>query len=67
MGLAHVLAFITTPVILAILFFLIVSPLGFIRRLGGADPLNRRSASEGSYWRPYRTRQSDPRHFEKMY
>jgi hypothetical protein len=68
MLLAEVLAFVSTRIILGIVFFFIVTPIGFIKRLMGWDPLSRRARSSGeSHWKPYSERQRDPRHFEKMY
>ena len=67
MGLAAGMSFVMTRVILAIIFFLLVVPIGLIRRLVGGDPLHRRAAPSESYWRPYVARQTDPRHYEKMY
>jgi Saxitoxin biosynthesis operon protein SxtJ len=67
MLLAEGLSFVMTRVILGIVFFLIVTPIGVIKRIFGWDPLNRRSASRGSYWSPYSERQHDPRHYEKMF
>jgi len=67
MTLAKWLSLITTPIILAIIFFLVVTPIGMIKRLFGWDPLRRRAPSAASYWGPYNARQKDPRHFEKMY
>jgi hypothetical protein len=67
MKLAEVLSFVSTRVILALVFFLIVTPIGVIKRSLGWDPLRRRAASEPSYWKNYEARQRDPRHYEKMY
>ncbi|HKP87779.1 MAG TPA: SxtJ family membrane protein [Blastocatellia bacterium] len=67
MGLAAALSFVMTRVILAIVFFALVTPIGLFRRLIGGDPLNRRAAPSESYWKPYLSRQGDPRHYEKMY
>src|SRR5258708_2387960 len=67
MGLAEVLSFVTTRIILAFVFFGIVTPIGLIKRSFGWDPLNRRAASSDSYWTPYSERQKDPRHYEKMF
>jgi Saxitoxin biosynthesis operon protein SxtJ len=67
MGLAAGLSFVTTRVILALVFFLVVTPIGVVKRALGWDPLNRRSARSDSYWRPYSGRQRDHRHYEKMY
>ena len=67
MLLADGLSFVTTRIILALVFFLIVTPIGVVKRLRGWDPLNRRNGSKGSYWRPYSERQRNRLHFEKMY
>jgi hypothetical protein len=67
MALAEVLSFVTTRIILAFVFFVIVTPIGVIKRLFGWDPLHRRAAKSDSYWKPYSERQRDPRHYEKMF
>lgn len=67
MKLAEAMAFVMTRVILGIVFFLVVTPIGVIKRLTGWDPLSRRAGSSPSYWKPYSERQRDPRHYEKMY
>lgn len=67
MGLSRALSLITTPIIMGVIFFLIITPFGFMRRLLGKDPLNRRAARRDSYWKAYSARQKDPRHYEKMY
>jgi hypothetical protein len=67
MALAGVMSFVMTRVILAIVFFLIVTPIGVVKRMTGWDPLRRRADPEQSYWAPYPERQRDPRHYEKMY
>lgn len=67
MALAEVLSFVTTRIILALVFFLIVTPIGVIKRALGWDPLHRRAAPGESYWKPYSERQRNPRHYEKMF
>lgn len=67
MSLAEAISFVMTRVVLAIVFFAIVTPIGILRRLSGGDPLRRRATSSESYWRPYAPRQNDSRHYEKMY
>jgi saxitoxin biosynthesis operon SxtJ-like protein len=67
MALAGVLSFVSTRIILAFVFFLVVTPIGVVKRLSGWDPLNRRGGPSASYWRPYSARQRDPRHYEKMF
>jgi hypothetical protein len=67
MGLAEGLSKVVTTLVLAIVFFLIVTPIGVFKRLTGWDPLERRAPRRASYWKPYDARQHDPKHFEKMY
>jgi hypothetical protein len=67
MGLAEALSKVVTTLVLAIVFFLIVTPIGVFKRLTGWDPLERRAPRRASYWKPYDARQHDPKHFEKMY
>ena len=68
MLLAEGLSWVTTRIILGVVFFLVMTPIGVIKRLMGWDPLGRRNRQGGaSYWRPYSERQRDPRHYEKMY
>jgi uncharacterized membrane protein YgdD (TMEM256/DUF423 family) len=67
MAFAEVLSYISTRIILAFVYFAVITPIGFIKRLTGWDPLNRRAARRESYWEDYSERQRDPRHYEKMY
>jgi hypothetical protein len=67
MGFAEVLAFVSTRIILGVVFFGIVTPIGLIKRAFGWDPLSRRAARGESYWKPYSERQRDSRHYEKMF
>ena len=65
MKLAEVLAFVSTRIILGLIFFLVLTPIGLIKRAMGWDPLHRRASTRDSYWLPYPPR--DRRHYEKMY
>ena len=67
MKLAERMAYVSSRVILAIIFFLVLTPIGLVKRAMGWDPLQRRSASRDSFWQPYPDRQKDPRHYEKMF
>ncbi|MDX6384718.1 MAG: hypothetical protein QOK48_2291 [Blastocatellia bacterium] len=67
MALAEVLAFVSTRIVLGVVFFGIVTPIGVVKRWFGWDPLQRRAAPGESYWKPYSERQRDPRHYEKMF
>jgi uncharacterized membrane protein YgdD (TMEM256/DUF423 family) len=67
MAFAEGLSYISTRIILAFVYFVVITPIGLIKRLTGWDPLSRRAARSESYWRDYSERQRDPRHYEKMF
>ena len=67
MTLAEGLSFVSMRIILALVYFAVVTPIGIIKRMTGWDPLSRRAAPRESYWQPYSERQRDPRHYEKMF
>jgi hypothetical protein len=53
-------------VLLTLLFFLVLTPLGIIWRLIGTDPLARRRKPAGG-WQPYPGRYRDSNHYQRMY
>jgi hypothetical protein len=65
MKLAEGLSFVSSRIILAVIFFLVLTPIGLVKRATGWDPLQRRSGSRESFWEPYPARNS--RHYERMY
>ena len=67
MKLAEGMAYVSSRVILALIFFLVLTPIGLIKRALGWDPLHRRSGPRESFWHPYPARQQNPRHYEKMF
>jgi len=67
MGLAEQLARVVTFLVLSIVYFLVVTPIGLFKRATGWDPLERRAAPAASYWRPYGARQTSTKHYEKMF
>ena len=61
MLLAVVLGFVMTRVVLTLVFFCLVAPIGLVRRALGHDPMQRRwPAPPGTLWRPH-ARTADPR------
>ena len=67
MAFAEGLSRVVTTLVLLLVFFLVVTPIGVFKRLGRWDPLGRRAARADSYWQPYEVRQADRRHYEKMF
>ncbi len=52
MRLAHLLGRVVTTVLLTVVFFLVITPLGLVMRLLGRDPMMLRSGGgRESYWR----------------
>lgn len=64
---SQLLGTINAFVFLSIVFFLILTPLGFVLRLFGRDELRRRGPAPASGWEPYPERNRNPMHFEKIF
>jgi len=67
MKLAEGMSYVSSRIILFVVFFLILTPIGLVKRAMGWDPLQRRAGSRESFWEPYPERQKNTRHYEKMY
>ena len=65
MKVAEALAYVSSRIILALVFFLVLTPIGLVKRAMGWDPLDRRAKPGDSFWHPYPQR--DSRHYEKMF
>ena len=63
MGLAKVISKVTTPIVMSVIFFLVLTPAGFLVRLFGHRPLARAGESP-TYWqsRPAGSRRGDMGH-----
>ncbi len=56
MRVSHFLGRIVSPLILGLVFFLVVTPLGLVMRLLGKDLLRlRRNPTSATYWQPARS------------
>lgn len=62
MGLAGLLGWINSRILLSLVFFLMVTPLALVLRALGKNPLDLRMRDRPSYWRPPRVR--DARHHD---
>lgn len=68
MGLAVILGYIMTRVLLTLVFYLAVTPIGLIRRLMGKDPLRRKWEPEAStYWLDKTYDDDSPKRLERYY
>ena len=67
MRLAHALGYVNSRILLSGIYFLLMTPYGLVLRVLGRDTMNRRGASQKSYWIPKsKTRQSRER-FERLF
>lgn len=67
MRLAHALGWINSRLILGFLYYGVFTPLGFLRRLAGRDPLRRRGPGAVSYWVPRSKPRPDREQFERLF
>jgi len=49
MRLAHLISKVTTPIVMGVMYLLVLTPVGLLRRMFGANPLVHEAASS-SYW-----------------
>ena len=67
MRVAAALGYINSRVLLSLMYYGVFTVYGFVSRLFGRDPLNRRAATRDSYWiERKRTRQSKEQ-FERLF
>jgi hypothetical protein len=66
MALGHILGWINTRVILGVIFFLVVTPIGVVRRWLGRDPMGRRFRPDLRTYRVERNRRP-PSHLRNQY
>ena len=64
---AHLLGWVNTRVLLSVFYFVVLTPVAVVRRLGGWDPLQLKRSTATSGWLPYAARMKDPKHYEHMY
>jgi hypothetical protein len=59
MAVAHAISRVTTPIVMAVMYFVILTPAAMLRRLFGENPLVHREAANG-FWktRPANARRS---------
>ena len=67
MQLAGVLGYVNTRILLGVMYYGVFTPLGFVRRLLGRDPLRRRGPRADSYWIPRARTRQDREQFERLF
>ena len=67
MGLAHILGYINSHILLTLVFYLLFVPYNLVARLVGRDPLTRRQAKRESYWVPRKSTRQSKEQFERLF
>ena len=68
MGLAVVLGYFMSRIILSLIFYLVVTPIGLLLKILGKDILNQQwDKKADSYWRKRDTKPVDKKQYEKLY
>ena len=65
--LSEALAMISNPIVLGIVYFLLVTPIGLLRRLGGVDPLKLKSQGRETNWISKKSNVSYDSPFQNQY
>ena len=68
MGLAHAISRITTPIFMGIVYFVVLTPIGILRRTFGSNPMVHKP-DDGSYWklRPQRDKEKERLGMERQF
>ena len=67
MKLAAFLGYVNSRLLLGLLYYGVFTPLGWLLRLSGRDPLNRRRPAGDSYWIPRARPRQDREQFERLF
>jgi hypothetical protein len=51
MGLAHLISQVTTPIVMGVMYLLVLTPIGVLRRTVGGNPMVH-APHDGTYWKP---------------
>ena len=51
MGLAHAISKVTAPIMVGVVYFVVITPIGLLMRLFGKNPLRKRER-DGGFWVP---------------
>ena len=67
MKLAGWLGYVNSRLLLSIMYYGVLTPVGFLMRLAGRDPLRRRHKGHESYWIPRPRTRQDREQFERLF
>ena len=67
MAFSSALGYVNSRILLSLVYYLFISPVGAVARLLGHDPLDRRRARQASYWIPRTKPRQSRQDFEKSF
>ena len=67
MAFAAALGYVNSRVLLSLMYYLVVTPIGVVLRLTGHDPLHRREGQRESYWVPREIPRQSSSGFERPF
>jgi len=67
MRFAAALGHLNSRVLLTLMYYLAMTPYGFVMRLAGRDPLRRRAKKQASYWVARKTTRQTREQFERLF
>jgi hypothetical protein len=67
MRFASALGYVNSRVLLTLMYYLVMTPYGFVSRLVGRDPLRRRGATRESYWIERKASRQSKEQFERLF
>ena len=66
MGLAHAISKVTTPIFMGIVYFIVLTPIGLVRRLSGSSPIVPRTRP-ASRWEPHTASLAEAERMERQF
>jgi uncharacterized membrane protein len=63
---AHAMSRVTTPIVLGVVYFFVITPIGLIMRAGGHNPLKHRPVN-GSMWKTREPRRGGRRDMTRQF
>jgi len=67
MGLAGILGYVNSRILLTVLYYIVLTPYGLISRVIGRDPLMRRGGTKESYWIKRESTRQTREQFERLF
>lgn len=67
MRFAYAIGWVNSRMLLALIYYLVMTPMGLVQRLVGRDALRRRGPQSSSYWLPRSSPKQSKEQFERLF